>query len=676
MTTKRSVKGVAQRESRAEKKIVKAATNDSFQNFSARLGMGADNLMSASQYGFNPITRTRTLLEWIHRGSWLGGVAVDVVADDMTRAGVDLKGQLHPDQVEQIQEAATGHGVWNAINDTIKWSRLYGGCIAVMLIDGQDPATPLRLQTIKKGQFRGLLVLDRWMVEPTLEDLVQDYGPDLGLPKFYKVTADAPALPRMKIHYSRCLRLEGIRLPYWQRVMENMWGISVLERLYDRMIAFDSATTGAAQLVYKSYLRTFKVENLREIASAGGPALQGLTQYVNMMARFQSIEGITMIDANDDFVTDTHSAFSGLDSVIRQLGEQLSGSLQIPLVRLFGQSPGGIGSDGESALRTYYDGINNQQSSRLGVPVTRMYRAIAASEGIKLSDGFKIEFRSLWQLTSLEKAEIANKVADAVTKVDAAGITSPRTNLEELRASSHITGIFASITDEDVAKAADVPEAPIAEIPGEDPDSDDTESAPGETKDSLDSFSLDAEWVEGDHPRKDNGEFGSGGGSSSPVRQSLTANEKSSLSSYSGDDFLRINKELREGNASDPTVARIDSAIAKSPLGKTTLYRGMSREAAKKLFPDGNIVNGMTISDPAFASTSKSSNIAGMIGMGGVVLKIEAGGNATGIDMAKHSRNEHEQEVLLPRNAKMKVVGLTPPKLPGGAAIVRVRYGD
>jgi len=32
--------------------------------------------------------------------------------------------------------------------------------------------------------------------------------------------------------------------------------------------------------------------------------------------------------------------------------------------------------------------------------------------------------------------------------------------------------------------------------------------------------------------------------------------------------------------------------------------------------------------------------------------------------------------VLLPRNAKMKVVGLTPPKLPGGAAIVRVRYGD
>lgn len=479
--TKRSVKGVAQRESRAEKKIVQAATTtDSFQNFQARLGMGTDNLMSASQYGFNPITRTRTLLEWIHRGSWLGGVAVDVVADDMTRAGVDLKGQLHPDQVEAIQESANGLGVWNQINDTVKWSRLYGGALAVMLIDGQDPSTPLRLNTIRKGQFRGLLVLDRWMVEPSLEDLVQEYGPDLGLPKFYRVTADAPALPKMKIHYSRCLRLEGIRLPYWQRVMENMWGISVLERLYDRMIAFDSATTGAAQLVYKSYLRTFKVENLREIAASGGPALQGLTQYVNMMARFQSIEGITMIDAKDDFVVDTHGAFGGLDEVINQLGQQLSGALQIPLVRLFGQSPAGLNSSGESDLRTYYDNIKNQQKARLGVPVTRIYRAIAASEGIKLPDGFQIDFRSLWQLTDTQKADIAGKVAEAITKTDGAGITTPKMALEELRISSHTTGIFGSITDEDVEKAADVPSAPVAEIPGNDPDGKDPDAIPGE----------------------------------------------------------------------------------------------------------------------------------------------------------------------------------------------------
>ncbi|MDI5448925.1 hypothetical protein MJL27_26670, partial [Salmonella enterica subsp. enterica serovar Anatum] len=41
---------------------------------------------------------------------------------------------------------------------------------------------------------------------------------------------------------------------------ENEWGMSVVERIWDRLTAFDSATVGAAQLVYKAHLRTYKVE--------------------------------------------------------------------------------------------------------------------------------------------------------------------------------------------------------------------------------------------------------------------------------------------------------------------------------------------------------------------------------------------------------------------------------
>src|SRR5882724_1503110 len=197
----------AQRAKTADKKARAAATR----------GLGTDNISSGGSYGYNPITRVRTLLEWIHRGSWLGGIAIDVVADDMTKQGVELKGDLEPKQIEQLQRVATTFDVWGMINETVKWSRLYGGCIAVMLIDGQLPETPLRLDTVSKGQFRGLMVLDRWMIEPSMETLVTEPGPDMGLPKYYRVVADAPALRRMKIHYSRCLRLEGVRLPYWQK---------------------------------------------------------------------------------------------------------------------------------------------------------------------------------------------------------------------------------------------------------------------------------------------------------------------------------------------------------------------------------------------------------------------------------------------------------------------------
>ncbi len=448
----RTAKAALNADNKTRDKAKKASTVDSFVNFAMNLGIGTDNPMSASSYGFNPITRNRTQLEWIHRGSWLGGVAVDVVADDMTRAGITIKGEMEPEDIQRLEEVAVSLGVWQSINDTIKWSRLYGGALAVILIDGQDPETPLRLKTIKKGQFCGLLSLDRWMVEPSMSDLVTEYGPNLGQPKFYTVTSNAPALSRMKIHYSRCVRLEGVRLPYWQRVMENLWGLSVIERLYDRMIAYDSASTGAAQLVYKSYLRTYKIKDLREVISSGGDALNGLTKYVDMMRRFQGIEGITLLDAEDDVTSETHSAFGGLADALTQFGQQLSGALQIPLVRLFGQSPMGF-STGDTDLRNYYDTIKQQQEKDLRVAVTKIYRAMAASEGVDFPGGTRIEFNSLWQLDDKEKAEIASNVGDTVSKAEESGLIDRATALKELRQSSHVTGIFSNITDDMISEA-------------------------------------------------------------------------------------------------------------------------------------------------------------------------------------------------------------------------------
>jgi phage-related protein (TIGR01555 family) len=295
------------------------------------------------------------------------------------------------------------------------------------------------------------------MVDPSLNDLVTELGPDLGLPKYYSVLATAPAMIRKKIHYSRCLRLEGIRLSYWQRVMENLWGISVLERLWDRMIAFDSATTGAAQLVYKAYLRVYKIKGMREIISAGGQSLQNLMAFTDFMTKLQSQEGMTLIDGEDDLATMTQPSFAGLSDALLMFGQQLGGALQIPLTRLFGQSPTGMNATGESDLRTYYDSIKQQQNRWLLVPLTRIYRAMAQSEGIRLPEGFTLDFRSLWVLSDTDKASIASSDTTAAVAAYNAGPISDQTFLKELRQNSKLTGRWTNITDEDINKANDEP---------------------------------------------------------------------------------------------------------------------------------------------------------------------------------------------------------------------------
>ena len=480
-----------------------ARTVDSFQNFAARVGLGAGNQHDHARYGIDFISRNRQQLEAMYRSSWVVGQAVDVVAEDMTRAGINIKGDMPPDDLEKLNKAFESLRLWDEICNTIKWGRLYGGCIAVMLIDGQQISTPLNVDTISKGQFKGMLVLDRWLVQPTLQELVTEYGPDFGMPKYYTVVADSFGLSNQKIHHSRVIRIDGVDLPYWQRVAENLWGQSVIERLFDRLTAFDSTTAGTAQLVYKAHLRTYKVKDLRNIIATGGKAFEGLVKQIEHIRLWQSNEGLTLMDAEDAFEAHQYG-FSGLSDVLLQFGQQLSGALQIPLVRLFGQSPAGLNSSGDSDLRTYYDNIAQQQERRLRSPLTTLLRVLSYSVlGKPLAENTSFDFTPLWQLGAPEKATYASTVTTSVLAAEEAGIVSRKTALKELRQSSEVTGIWTNITDEDIEEAEDEPPAP-------------GENSPPSTMDAAGGFDPNQP-RDGDGKFSESGGGGSGGASSSTV---------------------------------------------------------------------------------------------------------------------------------------------------------------
>jgi phage-related protein (TIGR01555 family) len=427
-------------------------TNDSFTNAVAQLGWGTNNQSSASQYTLSYQSRNRIQMEAAYRSSWIVGAAVDAIPEDMTRCGIEMSG-LEPDEVASLEGEMTTLAVWDRLCENGKWARLYGGSLAVILIEGQDLATPLRPETVGKGQFKGLLILDRWMVSPPVGDVVTEYGPDMGKPVFYNVIADYAAIPKAKIHYSRVIRMEGADLPFYQRVAENGWGLSVLEPLWDRLISFDSATVGTGQLVYKAHLRVMKIKGMREIVAAGGPALAGLKAQIEFTRMAQTNEGITALDVEDEF--DTHQySFSGLSDVLIQFAQQLSGATGIPLTRLFGQSPAGLNATGEGEMKQYHEKVKQKQEKELRTPLQRLLSVMSMSKlGKPLPDGFGFEFRNLQETSEVEKADIGNKTVDAVAKAVEAQIIKPSTAMKELKASAPVTGMFGNISDEEIAEA-------------------------------------------------------------------------------------------------------------------------------------------------------------------------------------------------------------------------------
>lgn len=444
-----------------------ATTNDGFANFNARMGMGAQNLLTEGTYIFDMLTRNRVKLEAMYRGSWIVGAAVDSVAEDMTREGINIHGTLDPEHIQEMQSKLTRLGIWGSLLDAIKWGRLYGGALAVLIIDGQDLSTPLRFDTVGQDQFKGLKVYDRWQLQADLQNVIEE-GVNAGLPSYYTLISDVTTgkISNVKIHHSRVIRFIGVQLPVMQAITEQMWGESIIERLYDRLVSFDTATSGAANLIQKAHLRTVHIDKLREVLAAGGIAEENLLKMFHHMRMLQTNEGITLLDKEDTFAAHSYT-FSGLSDMILQFGQQIAGATGIPLVRLFGQSPAGLNSTGESDLRMYYDNISSQQESRLRDGMLRTLRVLHRSMfGQDAPDAFDFDFVPLWQTSQKEKADIATQVTNLVTNAFEKGIIDQATALQELKQASEYTDVFTNITDAQIEEAKLAPPPmPVETLP-------------------------------------------------------------------------------------------------------------------------------------------------------------------------------------------------------------------
>ncbi len=451
---------------KSQQKAVDQKSRDGFANFTARMGLGADNVFSDGMYIASAISNNRIQLENIYRTSWIGGKVVDDYAEDMTRAGIDITG-VDAETRTNIERSLVRLDCWNALTDCIRWSRLYGGAIGVLMIDGQDMATPLRIETVGKGQFNGVCVYDRWQVSPDLTRIIQG-GPDIGLPEFYRVItgwrgAKASSYGQ-DIHHSRVMRFCGIKLPFFQAQMLEMWGESVLERLYDRLLAYDTATAGTANMIQRAHLRHVGIKGLRDILAMGGKAEENLVTMFQYVRQLQISEGLTLLDSDDEMTYNSYT-FSGLDSVLLQFGQQISGACGIPLVRLFGQSPAGLSSTGDSDIRNYYDNISAQQESKLRTPVDKLLSVLYRSLfGQPRPEDMDFTFSPLWQMSDTEKATLAKTVTEAVSLAYNDSLIDSVTATKELAAIADESGVFGNITPEYIAQLENEPEMPKVEI--------------------------------------------------------------------------------------------------------------------------------------------------------------------------------------------------------------------
>lgn len=431
---------------------------DMYANALARLGSGQDNLLEASTYPMVRLTKNYNLMTSLYRNGWISKRIIDTPAEDMTRKWIEIKSEELPEARDSIAELVRKYRVRKKLTDALKWARLYGGAAAIINIAGQEDMMdqPLDLAMMMPGSFRGLIVLDRWNGISPMTELVTDTNdPEFGLPEKYMINANHRYMSRggMVVHHSRVLRFLGRELPDIEEEGETFWGASELEHVFEELNKRNAASANIGQLIFQANLRYLKMSDLGQMLAMGSAQDQEeLYNTIKAQNYLMSSFGIQVLDAQDNVETHPYS-FSGVADVYKLFMSDIAGAAEIPATKLFGRSPEGMNATGESDLTNYYESIGEKQENQLRPILEKLLPVMCMSAMGMAPDDLDFEFKGVRTSTSKERADLAQQKSKAILDLYMADLIRKSVALKELRKMEPETGMFGSVTDEDIQAA-------------------------------------------------------------------------------------------------------------------------------------------------------------------------------------------------------------------------------
>ena len=369
-------------------------------------GLGGPHDRNATSF-YGPVVPINQVdLDNQYRGSWIPRKIVDLRAEDMTRAWVTRTWKDKDNDtvgaraLEDEEGRVGGRAAWT---DGIRWGGLFGGAGLILGIKGQKLYDPIDIEKIGKGDLEWIAVRDRWFLIPS-GGWINIPGPLLGYPSAYNIVNAMSASEMASVHHSRVIRIGGDRLSTISWLANSRWDDSILQAPYNTVRGYDGMKGAIASLLWEAKKDVVSVDQLREmLATDEGEA--ELQKRFAAMAMAASSFNLTLLDARDKY-DQKQLTYAGLDNMLKEFRSDVAGAAGVPITILFGQSPGGLNSTGESDTRGYYDRINAKQESLLRQGMWLYHQVLCRSAFGKMPEEFGFEFDPLWQMSDKEKAEV------------------------------------------------------------------------------------------------------------------------------------------------------------------------------------------------------------------------------------------------------------------------------
>lgn len=398
-------------------KAVRPFRADGYVNLMNRYGTSKD---PAEHYHFEREPDIPDdVLTMVYEGNGLFAKIIDTPAEEAIKHGFTLK-DVSDQNVEDFYVEALDELDWEEIAMTaIRWARLFGGSIAVMLInDGGRLEDPLNWRNIKS--IDDIRVYERAIVQPDYQsmysydpsDPFRTRGSRLGMPEFYQVTS---RYGNFTVHDSRCLVFQNGILPEnATNSLYQLWGIPEYVRIRRALKDAELAHESAPKLLDRSVQAIYKMQGLSSLLATE----QGENQVLRRLQVIDMARGMLnslVIDADGEDYDFKTFQFNGITDVVSASCNMLSAITSIPQTILFGQGVGGMSSTDDTSMENYYNYVERIQKrmlrSNLRYLLSIIFQAGLYTGEVDEVPKINVEFNPLWSLTDTEQADLDQKKA-------------------------------------------------------------------------------------------------------------------------------------------------------------------------------------------------------------------------------------------------------------------------
>lgn len=381
-----------------------------YTNMLTKYGTQQDS-STAYEYSVDNIVPDMELTDQ-YIGNGIFAKIIDAPAEEAVKHGYDFK--LNDPDVEDFISDELDRLDWEETAATaIKWTRLYGGAIIVMLVDdGCDLDEPIDWDSVE--EIEELLVYERAVVQPDRTSLyttnsneTRRYGSKFQRPEFYTVNSRHGSF---RVHESRCLIFQNGRLPDTGIDSTYLYfGIPEFMRIKEALQNTVVSHGLGPKMLERCTQAIYKMMNLsNQLTTEYGE--EKVLKRLEVIDLARGLLNSLVIDAEGEDYDFKSMSLAGVKDIIDTTCNMLSAVTNIPQTTLFGRSPAGENSTGDSDMENYYNYINKIQKMMLKknmrILLDIIFKCGQRKGDIKEIPAYKVEFKPLWSLSETEQANV------------------------------------------------------------------------------------------------------------------------------------------------------------------------------------------------------------------------------------------------------------------------------